>query len=493
MRAVSRRSHGTRSHRLGAAAVLVAMVPVEIMALRAGSLGVILLGAVAALGAVVVFTAADLVKVGVGATYLSAATLSWNGWFVGPLRPGDVLPLLALLSFAFGAPAQAFRSPPWWIKQLAYGLVLLALLLVLFPTPTSFLDQRVVLGAEGNPVVRNNNDLDVVNLLVTLKFIIAIAAVPVCFAAAALLRRQAVRWMAILFCVGNAVQGFAGFADREFGAGIGQLLTGLPAQGDRAVGFSNHPNFLAEALVLAAPFACWLITSRFGIERWVGAVSLLGITLGTYASGSRGGTVCVLIAIVLAFVLLPRTRGSAPAIVLGGVAAMGVVAVVFPSIGLAILKATRLYGNDTTEGSDTVRDRVADQGIRDFLYSPIKGIGMQASTDASQVYLQQLQAGGLVLFTIMTVYLVAAAWDSFRHIRNTPIAAAICAAVLAKVPMNFVETSLTDRFYYLPEAILAALLAVTKGREYLGRDDEFAPAVPEPAPDAVPPLEAPVR
>ncbi|GAB2478953.1 O-antigen ligase family protein [Jatrophihabitans fulvus] len=479
MRDVSARlRHGP----IGAVVMLVLMVPIEVLALRAGSLGVVLLGGVAALAAVVVFTSADLVKVGLGATYLSAATLSWNGWFVGPLRPGDVLPLLALLSFAFGAP-QAFRAPPWWIKQLAYGLVLLCLLLVLFPTPTSYLDQRTVLGAEGNPVNRVNTGLEVVNVLVTLKFVIAIAAIPVCFAAAALLRRSAVRWMAVLFCVGNAVQGFVAFADRELGTSIGQLLTGLPAQGDRAVGFSNHPNFLAEALVLAAPFACWLLTSHVRVERWVGAVSLVSVSLGTYASGSRGGTVCLLVAVVLAFVLLPRTRGSAPAIVLGGVAAMGVVAVVFPSVGLGILKATRLYGNDTTEGSDTVRERVADQGLRDFFFSPVKGIGMQASTDASQVYLQQLQAGGLVLFTIMSIYLVAASWDSFKLIRNTPIAAAICAAVVAKVPMNFVETSLTDRFYYLPEAILAALLAVTKGREYLASqpagadagDDEFAP------------------
>jgi len=444
------------------AAALAVVVLIEAYALRAETLGVVVVVALAVLGLIVVVVGADLVKVGIGAAYLAAFTLTWNGWFVGPLRPGDALVPIALMCFAAGAPVTVFRSPPWWIKQLCLALVLGVVLIVLFPPDPAYLVQRVLLSATGTPVYRSDANIATQNIGVAVKFIIAVGAIPVAFSAAALLDRRALKRLAILFCAGAALNGGVAFIDHTGVASIGHYLTHVPNLSARQLGFANHPNFLAAGLVLAIPFACWLLVSSVRVEKWLGAVSLLSQLLGVYATGSRGGAVCAVGAVVLSFALVPRTRPHLPAIVLGAVAGAVAVAALFPSFGLAVLRVTRLAGNPTTTGSDIVRAKVGAQGMADFHYSPIHGIGLQASTDASQVYLQELASGGLILFLAMSAYMAGAAWDAWRFIDRDPLAAAILSSVLATLALNIFEADLTDRFYYVPEAILVAMIMLAR-------------------------------
>ena len=86
------------------AAVLAAMIAAEWFALRAGTLGAVLIGVLIAVAVLVLLARADVGRIGIGAALASAFTLTWNGWFVGPVRPGDVLVLIALLCFAAAAP-----------------------------------------------------------------------------------------------------------------------------------------------------------------------------------------------------------------------------------------------------------------------------------------------------------------------------------------------------------------------------------------------------
>jgi O-antigen ligase/polysaccharide polymerase Wzy-like membrane protein len=465
--------------RRGALAIGVALalvVLIEAYALRAETLGVVVVVALAVLGLIVVVAGADLVRVGIGATYLAAFTLTWNGWFVGPLRPGDALIPVALMCFAAGAPITVLRTPPWWIKQLCLALVLGVVLVVLFPPEPAYLVQRIVLSATGEPVYRSIDGIAAQNIGVAVKFIIAVGAIPVAFAASAQLDRRALYRLGIVFCAGAALNGAVAFVDHTGVASIGHYLTHVPNLSARQLGFANHPNFLAAGLVLAVPFACWLLVSASRWERWLGAASLLSQLLGVYATGSRGGAVCAVGAVVLSFALLPRTRPHLPAIVLGAVAGAVAVAALFPSFGLAILRVTRLAGNPTTTGSDIVRAKVADQGMADFHYSPIHGIGLQASTDASQVYIQELASGGLILFLAMSAYMAGAAWDAWRFVDRDPLAAAILASVLATLALNVFEADLTDRFYYVPEAILVAMIVVARRADA----DPPAPVAEEP-------------
>jgi hypothetical protein len=449
------------NNRLGAsvavAAVLVAVLAIEWVGLASGTMGVLLIGAVIGLACVAVIVHGDLRRAGIYAACAAAGTLTWNGWFVGPLRPGDVLVLVALMCFAVATPNNAFRTPPWWVKQLGIAIILVATLSIVLPTDSNYLAQRVVLGATGQPIQFVRDSIAGANLGVAFKFVVAVLAIPMAFAGAALLDRRAVRWLALSFATGAAVSGAAAFLD-YLGISVGQILTGIPAVHGRQLGFADHPNFLAAGLVLGVPFACWLLASRNRRERLLGAGCLPALLLGVYASGSRGGAICVVVTLFVTLALLPRTRPFFPGIALAGVVAAGAVAAFVPAFGQAILRVTRLSDSAGTEGSDTVRALVGAQGVRDFHHSPIDGIGLQASFDASQVYLQELASGGLLLFGAMSIYMLGGMWSAARIIPRDDLGAAVLGALLATIGLNFFEADLTDRFYYVPSAILIALL-----------------------------------
>lgn len=448
---------------LAAAAVLAIALPIEAVALRAQTLGIVLIATLAGLGAIVFAARADMEKIALGAAYLCAFTLAWNGWYVGPVRPGDVLILVALLCFAAGAPLTVFKSPPWWVKQLVIALAIGVLLIVLFPPDRMYLLHRHVLDAGGRPIYQSIDNIARSNIGVAAKFIVSVAAIPIAFTAAALLDNRAPKRLAVAFVAGTSLSGLVAFIDHTRIASIGHYLTHLPAgASSRAVGFSYHPNFLAAGLVLAIPFACWLLTSKVRLEKQLGAICLLSDLLGVYASGSRGGAACAVGAVGLACALLPRTRPHLPAIVMASAVAGVAVAAVFPSFGLKLLRVTRLVGDPAAAGSNSVRAQLAAQGNADFHHSPLHGIGLQVSTQASQVYLQELASGGLLLFAAMSVYMLTAAWESWKLIAVDPLAAAILSAVGATLVLNIFEADLTDRFYYVPEAILVAMLTLIR-------------------------------
>jgi hypothetical protein len=453
---------------LATAVVLAAVLGIEWLALPAGTLGVVLIGAVMGLAVIALLVRADWQRAGIYAACAACFTLTWNGWFVGPVRPGDALVLVALICFLVAAPNDAFRTPPWWVKQLGIVIILVAVLAILLPTDPGYLAQRVVLTATGQPTVSTKGTLAGANLGIAFKFVVAVVAIPMVFTAAAMVERRAVRWLAVSFAVGSSLSGAAAFLDREGLTSLGKLVTHIPNLHDREPGFSDHPNFLAAGLVLAIPFACWLLASHDRRDRLLGAACLPAALLGVYASGSRGGAVCAVVTVVISFALLPRTRPFLPGILLAGGVVAGAVAAFVPSIGAAVLRVTRLSGGVSTEGSDTVRAMVGAQGVRDFHHSPIKGVGLQVATEASQVYIQQLASGGLLLFGAMSVYMLGGMWASWKVIRRHDLGAALLGAFFATLGLNIFEADLTDRFYYVPAAILIALLYVDK------RDDAAA-------------------
>jgi hypothetical protein len=440
-----------------AIAVLVPLLAVEAVALRSGTAGLLGIGAVIALAAAFLLLGSDVRRAALVAALVCAFTLTWNGWFVGPLRPGDALILVTLILLLIANPGDAFHAPPWWIKQLAIVIVVVAVIAIVAPVNPIYLAQRIVLGAQGQPTVDTKGSFAAANLGVAAKFVIAVAATPLAFSGAALLDRRAARWLGVAFASGAALSGWAATAD-HFGANVGHLVTRLPNIGSRQVGFANQPNFLAAGVVLAIPFAFWLAASRNRREQLLGLVCLPGLLGGVYASGSRGGSVCAVVIIAVCIVLHPRTRPHAAAV--AGVAAVLVVVAggLIPEVGHVILKTTRLAGGSSTAGSDSVRAIVGAQGVDDFQHYPIRGIGLQASFDASEVYLQELASGGLILFVAMQTYMLGAIGTAWRYLRRHDMAMAILASLIATLGLNLFEADLTDRFYYVPAAILVAMV-----------------------------------
>jgi hypothetical protein len=457
--------------------VLLAMILIEAVALRAQTLGVVLIGAIAGISLIIVLFRASISSIAVAAAYACAFTLTWNGWFLGPVRPGDLLILLTVLLILIADPNDGFRTPPWWVKQLPIAILLVALITIYFPPDPVYLSNRLVLTAQGKPTVDTKSSLAVANLGVAFKFIVAVFATPMAFIGAARIDHRAARRLGMAFGAGAALSGWAATVDHFLHTNLGKIVTRLPNVGSRQFGFANHPNFLAAGTVLGIPFAYWLLCSSKRNERLLGLVCLPGLLGGVYASGSRGGAVCAVAVVGMCVVLHPRTRPYTPQIGLAGIVATGIFAGIVPSIGKAILKATRLSGGLATQGSDTVRGLVGAQGWRDWHFSPWRGIGLQASFDASQVYLQELASGGLILFIAMQVYMAGGIFTAWRYMRRNDMAVALLGSLIAVLALNYFEADLTDRFYYVPIAILVAMVHVHETEDDTGepprRDPSF--------------------
>ncbi len=464
---------------LATAGVLVAVLAIEWLGLASGTLGVVLIGAVIGLALVTLLVGADLKRAGVYAACASCFTLTWNGWFVGPVRPGDVLILVSLICFVLSDPNGGLRTPPWWVKQVGVLVFVVAVANVAFPPDAVYLSHRVVLNAVGVPTVSTKGSLAAANIGVALKFVIAVVAIPWTFTGAAIADRRSVRWLAVSFVTGSALSGTAAFLD-YVGIPASKVVTGLPSGHGRQLGFSDHPNFLAAGLVLGVPFALWLLSSANRRDRLLGLATIPGLFLGVYASGSRGGAVCVVLALGLGVILIPKLRRYAVSIALGGAVVVGLVIAAVPSLGGAVLRVTRLSGGVATQGSDVVRAAVGAQGLRDFRHSPIKGIGLQVSTEASQVYIQELAAGGLILFATMSIYAVGGMIAAARLVRRYDLAAALLAALIVTLALNIFEADLTDRFYYVPAAILVALIYLA-GLDGPPSEEEGQPSMSTPA------------
>jgi hypothetical protein len=441
--------------------VLALVLAVEAFSLRSGKIGLVLIAVVAVLAVSVVVFRVSLRWAGIGAACAAALTLTWHGVFLGPIRPGDALIFVAFLCFLVAEPNRAFSTPPWWVKQLIFVLLIGVVIQIFFPPDFNYLSQRLTFNAGGKSTRPPTRDLAVTNIGVAFKFIVAIAVTPMAFVGAARVDKRALRWLVVAFSVGSALSGWVAMVD-HLGTNFGRILTGLPNASARQVGFADHPNFLAVGCVIAVPFAFWLAYNDNRLDRFIGFASLPGLVLGTYASGSRGGAVCVLIVLALCVVIHPRTRPHAPTFAMGGLVLAGGIAVAVPSIGATILRVTRLQSSPITQGSDRVRAMAGAQGARDFRHSPFAGIGLQASGQASQVYLQELATGGLILFIGVSVYTLGGIIESARLMATSTLAGMVLAALLTSVVLNYVETDLTDRFYYVPAAILITLLDVQR-------------------------------
>lgn len=441
----------------GVTAALVAMVLVEDVVLRSHSYATIIVLVLCGLLAIVVLTRADMKKVALGSALACAFTLTWNGWFVGPLRPGDALILLTILLILIVNPNDGFRTPPWWLKQLPLAIILVALLAIAFPPDPVYLANRLVLNAQGQLTVDTKGSFAMANIGVAFKYIVAVFAIPMAFIGAVRIDKRAAHWLGMAFAAGAALSGWAATLD-HFGTDLGRYITHVPNVGSRQLGFTTHPNFLAAGMVIAIPYAFWLAASTVRREKVLGFICLVGTVGGVYASGSRGGAVCAVGVVALCILVHPRTRVHSGTYAVAGVAVLLLLAVVFPSAGAEILKVTRLASNANTSGSDTVRQLVGDQGIRDWHYSPIKGIGLQAYFDASEVYLQELASGGLILFVAMQVYMCGGIYTAWRYLKRDNLAMACGCALIGALALNLFEADLTDRFYYVPAAILLALV-----------------------------------
>jgi hypothetical protein len=469
----------------GVGVVLVMMAAVEWFAMRHGTLGLLAGVAAGVVAVLLVVTSFDMITLAMGTSMVAAFTLSWNGAFIGPVRPGDVLALLAVLMFLLGNDGKHLPRVPFWVWQLVVGIVLVVALNLIFPPSDRFVAGRTIIQLHGKTAISLKSGFVSANLFTGVKFIIAIAVVPAMFVFAAMYARKFARRLIVLFAVGAGLSGWVAiFA--KYGLNTINLFIGTHGgHGTRQIGLANQPNYLAAGVVISVPIGMWLLVEADRRSRWLGAFTVAGCALGTYASGSRGGSVTIVGAIGLSMILIPRARKLlAPSVLVVATATVALFLFV-PSSIESIGATTRLFGNSATHVtgySDLERTILADQALRDFFYSPIHGIGLQVSFDAQTVYLQILQSGGILLMITLMIYYFGSIFVSFRMIPKHSLAAALCTSVIASLVLDVFEADLTDRFYYVPIGAILALLAIDRAPDEPGD----APADEAPAPPARP-------
>jgi O-antigen ligase len=452
--------------------------------LQAGGTTLMITAMLIALVAVAAVVRVDLAMAGLLATCGFVFVCSWTAWHIGGgLRPRLLFLLLALvltLAAHFGG---RFPHLPWWYLALIGSVVLLSVVDSVLPESQRYLDHRYIesqAGIWGPGLTTGISDFGT-----GLRFLVTLVGAALTISICSLHYRRAPIWIAMTYAAGASLSGLVAFSDAFLGTSLGHALTGIGFRGDRPTGFTDHPVIMAAANVYAIAIAAWLVTTSNTRQRIIGAALLPGLVLGTYASKSRGGTICLVLAILLCLVILPQYRRHLHFAAFGAAIAGGVLFVVFPSAGHGILVATRLAGGKTANSvSDTGRVAVLHQGLRDFAHSPIDGIGLHVMTEAHNVIVQCLAAGGLILLFGFLCVQFGGAWEAWRLSAVAPLAAPLLATVITGFVFGNLENTLTEPLVYVPVALIVALKAQQSAPQ--AEAPAIAERVAPPARDLVP-------
>jgi hypothetical protein len=126
-----------------------------------------------------------------------------------------------------------------------------------------------------------------------------------------------------------------------------------------------------------------------------------------------------------------------------------------------VLTRTRISGTTSAQVASASRAVLRDQGFADFGYHPAQGIGYQVISQAQEVHIGLLAAGGLLGFVGWVIYM----WGSVLRIRparkaDLLLAQAMAITIFTWLILNFVENQVTDRFLYIPIGIVLALARI---------------------------------
>lgn len=416
---------------------------------------------------------------------LGLVAVSWNAVRVGPLEPGDALLLAA--AFALALDALRRRRAPWMPALMLGGAALIAasgLLTALAPPSASYLGARTLFP---NPyVVYGLHSLTSDGNLVSLgKFLVALVLLPMMVQVLEPSSRE-VRVLAGAWAISALVSAGVAVLDATGHTHISASLLGYVPGGGRQAGLSIQPNHLAVALILATPVVLSWLRSTSRAVRFVSVPALLVLAAGVLLTSSRGGFVGLLIAAGLTIVLVPELRPSprvlAVVLPLGCMALLGLGASLLPELATQ----SRLAGG-LADLSNAQRAILQAQAIADFSVSPIHGIGFDHVDEAHQVFLQLLAAGGVIGLLGYATYWIGVLRTALLARRVDPnIASALLVSSLCFLALNLVENQVTDRYLYVPAALIVGLAALRRRAE-VSTTARVASAPSRPTPLRVPP------
>ena len=348
------------------------------------------------------------------------------------------------------------RIPPWMLAA-AGGLVMAAMLTLLFPPDDhwrneSMLSYRTEALTPVDGLVGSRPDL-----LTLLQWEIGLVLIPVMLMLVAPTARR-VKLLIDLFVVSCLVNAGAGLLDYD---GIDVSPYGGVA-GGRATGLTLHPNYLSLTCTIAIPLALYWIT-RGGRWRTVGVASTLLLLAGAYVSGGRAGAVTAPLALIATVALLPQLRRALGFVIpLTGI--LIVAALAFTGAGDRALEQLRFDGDSTVRGSNSAREELAELAIDQFEASPIHGVGFGVIQDAHSIYLQLLASGGIIALLCFATYMGGLLMSTLR-LRAGPerdVATAIALGLAMWLINGAINSQLADKYLYVLPGLLVALYYATE-------------------------------
>ncbi len=404
-----------------------------------------------------VIARASMPTVGVWSIVLFTFTASWDQASVGGVKPRMLFLVLGLLLLVLGYAINHRPSVPWWIHVYALAAALVTLIQAFLPVSSAYLATRYATSAAGQALLTRPGALPSLLSLLFNSY-----AVPLGVVLACMYKPKALRWIITAYVTGASLSNLAAYLGYQGYPVLLKLLVPAIAAHTRALGFTSHPLHLATSGVLAVALACWLAVQPAPLSKWIGRASLIALFLGLYASGSRGGNGAGLFALASSAFLLPTVRRRIHAVAAATAAVLAGILIFAPSLGASILRTTRLYGGLTNDVSNTGRTQVLDQGLIDFLHSPLYGIGPRYIAEAHILYVGVLASGGVLFFA---AYLAFNAGSLRAARRSISVDRALGGALLATLLSTLVYWAVADDFQVASVQVLYGFVLALLLRE----------------------------
>ena len=304
------------------------------------------------------------------------------------------------------------------------------------------------------------------------KFMIALALTPLVIASVGA-SAERIALLADMWILGASVNAAVATTDFLGVTHIGQGITGelYNTYTNRSTGLAATPNHLGLVAAMALPVALSRVLSTASRRRALYLAAIVVLSGGVLSSGSRAALVAAAVGIVVLPLLHPIARKQ---ILLGFavvVLALAVGAAIVPSARSHVLIAVhRLTGSDPSSApSDSVRRADLKMGFSEFRAHPLTGNGFAVVRDAHDMYLQLVDAGGILALPAFLIFAGGVCSMGLRLRRDRKLsrasqnlAAAFTASMTVWLACGIVSNEVYDRYLYLPAGLLLGLLFATR-------------------------------
>jgi O-antigen ligase len=306
------------------------------------------------------------------------------------------------------------------------------------------------------------------SLLPTLRFAVTLGLTPVIIMLAAGTPRR-VRTLVDVWLLGAAVNSAVAALDMLGVTSIGTSLLSLDFVNttNRAPGLTNHPNHLGLVAAMALPVAIARLGA--GGMRGLAACGLVPLLIGgVFVSGSRGAFIAAAAGAVILFAFGTTTRRARTTLLLFGapVVAFVVVVVMLGNNALAgSVTIERLGGGGGATQSDNARLLTLRQSVDKAIQHPLVGVGFVEVRTAHNIYVQLLEAGGLIALAGFLAFAGAMVRRARRLAlpgSGSPpwlmsLAAGSGASICVWLLFGMVGNAVYDRYLYIPVGVVLAL------------------------------------